>query len=241
MFGAVLIYRLVGLQIEDHKRYLEEASALDKVPFKPIPANRGRIFARGPGGKGTVELVANEPCFEVAVYYPVMDPDELWLISQHHRLRKKLQAEAKNPKLEISREESTLRLRQELDQFWKTLSQNTNLASDELFDRRDRIVQAIQNRLQAIHKTQRENDLYADDPVLDQRMYYPLITDLDETEALNIRGKLPANSWAVVRPSLRRVYRKTNLMSPPRPDRTNSRQPRQNHLQTQAGRNCPMR
>jgi cell division protein FtsI/penicillin-binding protein 2 len=207
LFGTVLIYRLAGMQIIDNQQYLKAASAPETIPFKPIPANRGRIFARGPGGKGTVELIANEPCFEVAVYYPVMNPDEWWDKSQIRRLRIQMREEAKNSKLEIPREELALRLRQELDQFWKTLSQNANLAPNELFDRRDRIVQAIQNRLQVIRKMQQEKDLYANDPVSDQRMFYPIVTDLNETEALNIRGKLPANSWAVVRPSIRRVYR----------------------------------
>jgi penicillin-binding protein 2 len=51
-----------------------------------------------------------------------------------------------------------------------------------------------------------------DYPILEQRMYYPLIPDLDETEALDIRAKLGNLAWAQVRPSNRRLYRRGDTL-----------------------------
>jgi penicillin-binding protein 2 len=45
-----------------------------------------------------------------------------------------------------------------------------------------------------------------DYPVLEQRMYYTVVGDLDEKEAVDLRGKLGNSTWAIVRPGSRRNY-----------------------------------
>jgi len=209
VFGGVLVHRLVDLQILCTKEYLEVASAPEKTPYKPIPPTRGRILVRGAGGKGTVELVGNELCFELAVYYPVMDPDEWWINDQHRLIRQRVREQAKNPKLIVPKEELTFRLHQDIDEFWTMLSKSTSTPKEELLGRRDLIVQSIKGLIDRVHAQQED---YVDYPILEQRMHYPLIPDLDEKQALELRGKLADNPWAVVRPSVRRVFRQKDIL-----------------------------
>lgn len=209
IFGGVLIARLVGLQIADADQYRRTASAPERVPYRPIPATRGRILARSGGGKGTVELVGNEPCFELAVYYPVMDPDEYWILGQHRAIHRRLREESRDPKLTVGREELALHLQKQLEEFWQTLSRDTDVPVEELLDRRDRIVQSIRRRIDRIRARQEDEVDYL---IGEQRMHYPMVTDLDEKTALALRAKTAGTDWAVVRPSVRRVFRRKDTL-----------------------------
>jgi penicillin-binding protein 2 len=209
LLGGALVFRLWTLQIEDCGQYRTTALAPERLAYRPIPATRGRVLARGGGGRGTVELIGNEPCFEVAVFYPVMDPDEWWMTAQHRQIHRQMKEEARNPNLAVPKEELAFRLQKQMTDFWAMLARNTGIAAEDLLDRRDRIVQSIQQRIVRIRQRQEEEVSYL---IREQRLYYPVITDLTETQALDLRGKIAGTGWAVVRPSVRRVYRRKDAL-----------------------------
>jgi len=209
MVGVLLVYRLGQLQFVEAEEFLKKATAPEQTQYKPIFPTRGKILARGAGGKGFVELIGNELCFEVAVYYPVMDPDLWWINAQHRSILRKMREKAKNPKLVVPKEELAFTLRQDIDNFWTMLSQNTPISREELFSRRDRVVQAIQNRIAYVHQHRED---FIDDYIEEQRWYYPLVSNLDEKQALELRGKLADTPWAVVRPSVKRVFREGDVL-----------------------------
>ncbi len=237
ILGGILIFRLVCIQAPQTQIERSDKARVAMVPLKPIPANRGRILARGPGGRSTVELVVNEPCFEVAVFYPIMDPDQEWVSEQFKAYRRTLREHAKNPKLVVPNEELSFMMSKEVDNFWKTLSRQSGLELDDLLNRRDRTVEIIRRRIQSVRSLRilsqitempvgdllKRPDLanllkqHADAihmrqdnleyQVLDlQRMYYPVIADLENEEAVDLRGRLGNLPWVQVRPSTRRRY-----------------------------------
>jgi penicillin-binding protein 2 len=208
LFGLLLVFRLVKIQVGQYEQYAQIAKAAPATPMKPIPATRGRILSRGPGGDGTVELVANEPCFELAVYYPVMDPDKWWISDQFKTLRKKIRKAQNDPKLKIPDDELNPVLTGQINQFWENLSVLTDTPLSELQATRERTTQIIRSWINNVHKD-RET---ADYPILEQRMYYPVVSDFDEDEAITLREQLGNSSWAIVRPSTRRLYRRGDTL-----------------------------
>ncbi len=205
---ALLICRLYWIGVVEHQHWSAIANAKPKIPFRPIPANRGRILARGGGSRGTVELVANEPCFEVAVFYPMMSPDKWWQRRQMRLIRRQLRHKlGKNAK--ITQTQLAYILQQKRLQFWKKLSEICGVDLNELLDRRDKIVEIVQKRIRHIRKLTPQ----ADYPILEQRMYHPVIWDIDEQRALELRSKLEDNPFVTVRPAIKRVYRYPLLLS----------------------------
>jgi penicillin-binding protein 2 len=208
LFGTLLVFRLVKVQVGQYEQYAQIASSAPAVPMKPIPSTRGRILARGPGGDGTVELVANEPCFELAVYYPVMDPDKWWLSDQFKTVRKKIRKERNTPKLKIPEEELMPVLTRQIEQFWENLGILTETPLDQLQATRARTTKIIHSWIDNVHKD-RDSIAY---PILEQRMYYPVVSNLDENEAVELRAQLGNSTWAIVRPSTRRLYRRGDTL-----------------------------
>jgi cell division protein FtsI/penicillin-binding protein 2 len=208
IFGGMLIIRLIHIQVGQYEQYSNIAKSASLTPLKPIPANRGRLLARGPGGDGTVELVSNEPCFELAVFYPVMDPDRWWVEEQYKIYRRKIRREKNNPKLKIPEKDLEAILKHDLEEFWRNLAEITGKPLRELWNIRDNTVNIIRPRVEHVHAIQ-EGVNY---PILEQRMYYPLIPDMDETEAIDLRERLGHLTWAQVRPSTRRLYRRGDTL-----------------------------
>jgi cell division protein FtsI/penicillin-binding protein 2 len=208
VFGMGLVFRLGMVQIGQHEQYAQIASSTPATPIKPIPPTRGRILARGPGGDGTVELVANEPCFELAVYYPVMDPDKWWISDQLRTMRRKIRKQRNEPKLKIPDEELLPILTGQIEQFWQNLGILTECPLAQLQATRERTTQVIRSWVENVHKD-RETIAY---PILEQRMYYPVVSDLDEDQAIDLRAQLGNSSWVIVRPSSRRLYRRGDTL-----------------------------
>ena len=92
--------------------------------------------------------------------------------------------------------------------FWQDLSRICNMDPEELLNRRDRIVEVIQKRVRHI----RSRLIDADFPIVEQRMYHPVISDLDEHQALELRSQLDDSPWVIIRPSIQRVYRHPDLL-----------------------------
>ncbi len=207
VLDSVLVLRLYWIGIVEHEHWLGIAESKPKIPFRPIPAKRGRILAYGGGSKGHVELVSNEPCFELTVFYPMMCPDKWWLkremMLKRRELIKKLGKNAK-----ITQEQIAYMIQQERQKFWQNLSRVCDVSLTELLDRRDRIVEIIQRRIAYIRRKMPE----ADYPIIEQRMYHPVVWDIDEQKAIELRNKLEDDNRVMIRPAIKRVYRYPELL-----------------------------
>ena len=78
IFFAVILVRLLDLQVNAHQKYLDAAQQLLLRPPVLLPAVRGQIFDRN--GKS---LAVNEPTFNIGIYYGAIARDKK-KIHQHH-------------------------------------------------------------------------------------------------------------------------------------------------------------
>lgn len=154
-----------------------------------------------------VELVGNDPSFELGVYYPAMDPDKWWVKGQLRSIRR----EVRDTLTDVSSAERRERCREELDRrleaFWDTIVEVTGVDVDRIQSRRDRIVRLIRRRIDHLCKVKGDLD-ELEYPLAEQRIYHPILMALDEDTALNLRMELADQPWAQVRPGTQRVYRR---------------------------------
>jgi len=214
LIAVALISRLADLEIRNVDRFRESLETQQLPPFKPIPAARGRILARGAGGEGTVELVANEPAFELAVYYPVMDADRWWINGEVRRIRKKVKADTQ-PGRPIRAERAELR--RQIQTLWQEISKVTHIPLDELAARRDGIVKIVQQIVTSVEQRQREKGNLGEEdkldyPILEQRMFYPIVTDLDEPAKVELQLGPASHRWTRIRPGCSRAFRRGHTL-----------------------------
>jgi len=218
LIAAGVTLRLADLQIRQAKKFRDELEKLQIVPFRPIPARRGRILAKGPGGQGTVELVADEPAFELAVFYPLMDPDNWWRAVKRRRIRN--QERAKNPTSKPSTDTLDHLLDRRIQQFWDKISQITKTDPHKIQAERERIVRIVRRKIRAVQKklAHQSNSLPNDSlsyPILEQRIHHPILTGLEEAQKVELTlaltdppwADLADEPWATVRPGTKRIYR----------------------------------
>lgn len=212
LFSALSFFaiRIIYIQTTQCSHWRKIAEAKPRIPFRPIPANRGRILAQDRNSStGKVALVENEPCFELAVFYPVMSPDKWWQRKQMRRIKRKMRQERGDTQKKISQAEILFSFQQQRAKFWEDLSRFTDIELSELLDRRDRIVEMIHRRVSHIRSKLSDVDY----PLVEQRMYHTIVPGLSENESLSLRDKLSRSQWAIVRPSVKRVYRYPSLLS----------------------------
>lgn len=209
VFVAVaLVLRLYGLQIRGGARARREIELQRVSRYRPIRARRGRILARGKGGVGTVELVANKASFEVRVYYPVMEPDRWWIRSQIRKMRKESKSKVRGRPTEAE----LTALDDQIAEFWDRLSRITDQQPEQLGSRRGRIVKSVRRIVRGTERHQRRlGHLGADDhlayEILEQRMYYPVVVDIDDAQAVRLRLALADQRWVRVDPSSSRMFK----------------------------------
>lgn len=207
LIAAVILTRLADLQFRQADYYRARLSDRGNFAFKPIPAKRGRILATGPGGAGYVELVGNKPSFELAVFYPLMDPDPEWITGEVRRIRKERKTSTQPATLPPEEQ-----LQQDIDAFWGKLAELTGEDPATLQYRRDRAVRIVRRNIAAVEKRQKAEGNLAEDANLDyaiteQRMAYPVVSDLDHDEAVRLRLAFGGKEWATIRPSYSRDFR----------------------------------
>lgn len=214
MIIVAILFGIIGVRIFQigflqHKIWVKLATAEPNFPYSPIPANRGRIFARSSKRGKLVELVGNEPCFELAVYYPMFSPDRWWLRREILTVNRELKATlGKDAKITI--EQVMYIIQQRRRQFWEKISRVCNIPEDELTDIIKKTTELVSKRTSRTRKLLGEN---ADYPLLEERMYYPILTDIDEERALELRLQLEKMEYITVRPSTKRVYRYPNILA----------------------------
>jgi len=202
--GAALAVRLVSLQVSRAEEYRQVLESGKQVILRPIPAKRGSILARKAGG-GTVVLVEDQPAFELGVFYPVMDPDVEknepgWYKDEIRRLQK--QIKSKDPNAKPDKAQLHAQLNERIRTFWDQIAQISELSPDEIQARRSRIVQLVQRIRDEVQRRHGELEY----PILEQRMFHPILTDLDEAAKLKIEFALDDDTWAQIVPSTRRVF-----------------------------------
>ena len=74
VFFAIILVRLVGLQVYAHEKYLEDVQQLLLRPAVLLPSIRGQILDR----KGRF-LASNEPCFNLGIHYGALTLNEKYI------------------------------------------------------------------------------------------------------------------------------------------------------------------
>ena len=198
MLAAVVIFRLVQLQIVRGGDYREQAAEL-LTYVELAPTARGRIFDRR-----NRLLARDEPCFDFCLDYRMLSdvgsaktdtPYDRrahgnWVRRQVRRI-----AEAQNVTRAQARMLFDRRRKQKWERTWQLASELTGLTRQELAQAAARAVR----RVAAVRRSVGEPIRAEDEP-------QPITSVADEATAVNIRARLGEMIGASVRPSHRRWY-----------------------------------
>jgi len=198
----VLCLRLFQLQVLHGQQYRESAERMFDKPLKLVPAIRGRIVARGADGDGSVVLVSDEPCFELCVYYPLLKPEADWV---RRRARKYLKDGTLPEGADLAQAEA--KVRQDVEAFWRQISELTDVDEEKLSATRERIVRWVQRR--RAHVLRFHDGAEFD--IAEQRMLHPVVQNLDYEDAIRLRMALADKQYVAVRSSTRRRYYRGDL------------------------------
>jgi len=186
LFGLVAVgwvLRLVHLQAVLGGRYHDEAQRLLIRRPQYIPCARGSLLDRS-----GVELAADEPCWEICVDYGLLSDDPRYL----RRLARRMGLDPDNP---AERGE----LSERIGTMWKTVAGLSGLGEAELARRAD----AIQRRVGTIRDQVTARKGY-EVRILDETLAHPIVSELDDQQAVAARLALSGLPGAEVRASTRR-------------------------------------
>ncbi len=189
---AILVVRLIDMQIVHAHVYEEQADQALLLRPKVIPTVRGRILDRS--GK---LLVSDEPCWDIEVEYGILSGDQ----DYHDALVRRLKRENAYGK-KLSQEEVERRFNADVDQMWRELVVFFDGGFDELAEK----VDAICVRIEAIKRdVARRRGFTA--PIREERMSHAVIEDLTDQQQVRARSILSPFPWVKVEDSTKRVYR----------------------------------
>ena len=217
IFFAIILVRLVDLQVYAHEKYLEDVQQLLLRPAVLLPSVRGQIFDRN--GQ---PLAANEPCFNLGIHYGAVALDEKYI----KRLAKS-RARAflgRTPKKDeylpyISRikneiEDMWLNLPTRLNQPEKLIHGRRQSAKERINRIRSKVKSTLQDRLpkadnwletaQSESSRERINSLV----LREEYSFIPIAFYLPNDTARRIQSDLGSPEWITLIPTARRVYPK---------------------------------
>ena len=228
---AVIIVRLVGLQVLAHQEYLSKVEDVMLRPPVLLPSIRGEIFDR----HGHL-LARNIPCFSLGIHYGAISLDEAYLdrLARSRALRRL----ARRPK----KEELKLyvqQIRQEIEQMWQedlpgllcppvqTIEKHSELLDNccqMLKDRRQEIVEKVTLIRGRVKTSLRKRKDQLQDNWLgtaqaeaisqqitslvlrEELSFFPIVSDLENNIARHIQDRLGSPEWLTLIPATRRVY-----------------------------------
>lgn len=185
LLTVVIVARLAQLQIAYADFYDRLADRLLTVAPQYQPAPRGAIRDRH-----SEPLVADVPTFDVCVHYGALADDKTYLSRVARTLRRRGDFPADTPITDLV---AQLRAR-ELPAAWARLAALTGRSVAEIQMETDRVVARI--------RTWRAR---AGQPVREEDQHLPLLSELDDDVALQVRLELERWPWISVRPGARRV------------------------------------
>ncbi len=190
-FAAVIILRLVDIQIVHAEDYAALADRILTRPVRYLPAPRGNILDRN----GRV-LVRDEPAFSVNVHYPVLSGNsEAYLSAFARELRRSGREPADAPLEPIVAE-----LRHRITETWPRLAAITGRPAVELLNLAEQVVSRVQ-RVRAVVNAASGLDR----PVREEFAFHPLIDGLDRDTAVALQLEFEGFPWVDVAPGSRRV------------------------------------
>ncbi|MGB2821269.1 MAG: penicillin-binding transpeptidase domain-containing protein [Phycisphaerae bacterium] len=182
----VLTAKLVHLQVirgQSYRRMAEEAMRRVDV----LPVMRGKITDR----RGRI-LALDDPCFDLCLHYRFLTADKEWISRQQ--------------RLAVRRKGIT---RADAEELYQGLSEFTWATAREHAERRgvdlDRAVERIIKRVQTVRRIVNLKSA-AEITVRDEEQYHPVVTGLEEQEALKLKTQVERMIGAEVRSSHRRWY-----------------------------------
>jgi penicillin-binding protein 2 len=189
---AILVVRLIDMQIVHAHVYEEQADRALLLRPKVLPTVRGRILDRT--GK---LLVSDEPCWDIEVDYGILSGDKEF----HDALVRRLTRENFYG-AHASLDEVDRRFNADVEQMWVDLASFFDGGFDELRDS----AQAICDRIEAIRRDVAQRRGFSA-PVREERMSHAVIEGLTDQQQVEARSVLSPYPWVKVEDSTRRVHR----------------------------------
>ena len=181
-----LTAKLVQLQVIHGREYRQQAEdAMRDV--KPLPVMRGKITDR----KGRI-LAIDEPCFDLCLHYRFLTADRRWI-----RRQKRLLARRKR----ISEADAAEAYRRRSDRTWAIAR---DLARQKGVDL-DQAVQRIIQRVRALRNIVNSGRV-AEITIREEEQHHPVVTGLEEKDALELKTEIDRMIGSAVRSSHRRWY-----------------------------------
>lgn len=175
--------RLVDIQVVNASQYAALVDVVSPKQIAYIRPPRGSILDRN----GRV-LVADEPSADVTMYYSVLKLDGTYL--QRRAERALYHGEISG---DLTPEAVVAQYKREIDQIFIRLAEITGTPRTEIKDRIDHLV----DRVTRIRKK-------VGQPIREEKMWHPIIEDLDQATALRIQIELPDSPWIRIQPGSRR-------------------------------------
>ncbi len=183
---VILTAKLVHLQVIQGQSYRRQAEdAMRRVDV--LPVMRGKITDR----KGRI-LALDDPCFDLCLHYRFLTADAAWV-------RRQKRLAARKEKITAAEAEELYQRRSELT--WAVARRQAERKGVDL----DQVVQRIIKRVQAVRRIVNLKSA-AEITVRDEEQYHPVVTGLEELEALKLRRQAERMVGAAVRSSHRRWY-----------------------------------
>ena len=192
VLAAVVVARLVHLQVLRADVYREEARKALLCEVRVLPAMRGRILDRA----GYV-VAEDRPCWDVCVPYGILAGEPGYLDALAGQLKK----ESTAPRQAAVTPADVEQLRNRISAMWPAIAEFTGARLDELADRRERIVRRVRRIKQAI----REKDGFTR-RIAEERLAHPVVRGLDQATQVRARIGLAPFPWVRIVHSNTRWY-----------------------------------
>ena len=189
--ALILVGRLADVQIVHAEHFEDLATRMLTRPVRYLRAPRGRILDRHGG-----VLMADEPSSDVSIHYAVLTgQSRSYLRAWARRLRRL----GEYPRA-MATDEIAGQLRLDIADMWQRLAELTGHPVSEFIERGERIraqVERIRTAVQA--------RTGIDQPVAEEFTLHPVLQDVDDEIALQVRLEMERYPWLRVVPGSRRV------------------------------------
>jgi len=195
---AVVVVRLIDLQILHADEYREQAAAALLMRPRTLPFVRGSIYDR----TGRL-LASDEPSWEVKVDYGVLATNPGYLDA---RLRRFCRSERYGPGLDAAGVEAALR--REIDRMWTRLVRVSGESVADLHRRAATICRRVARIREAVSRRSG-----FETSVAEERMPHAVITGLDDQQRIAALCEFAEYPWIKIEVANRRVYHQAQCLA----------------------------
>ncbi len=200
--AVLIIGRLVQIQVVQAEDYQQLADRILSLPVQYIGAPRGTVRDR----HGT-PLLSTEPGFNISIHYALLEdpaePRASYLREAARRLRKR----GHFPDTQTLAEIAPIITTELLPTFWQRLSDLTNTPIDELYERAATIRTRVE-RIRAVVQRSSPNVRQ----IAEEQDHLPLLTNINNETALNVRLEMEHLPWLRVEPDSYRTAQNADTL-----------------------------